>query len=639
MAPTACPICSRHFRPENLALHVESCLQKSSADERRRQRAQELATPLFPLAAPKGVSGGDGSGRSHQQQQARRHSFPAGVPAGADDSSKRIPEASLGEAQSTKKRKREQSAKTSSAPLAERMRPTSLDDLVGQEELLGPGKLLSSLIQADRVPNMILWGYVRASGVNALGVCVLTSSVIVCVQSSWMWENHTRARDLQTHGQQVPGPLWRELQHGGHQGRNRESQEREADVPAQHDCVRRRGPSFQEEHTGKASRREIAARAACHGELFALTRCLSSRALPQDIFLPAVEDGTITLIGATTENPSFEINNALLSRCRVYVLKKHTTESIQQILKRAVRDPVASGLHSFVASTVTCADEDEETDSPVTIHADDDALDYLAKQCGGDARVALNCLEMAIQTAPSDTDISEGGVRITEAHVRHCFAHRQTLFYDRNADFHYDLISAFHKSIRGSDDNAALYWLARMLEGGENPLFIARRMIRIASEDIGLAAPELLPQAVAAYHAAHYVGMPECDLALAQCATMLARAPKSVDVYRAYKRVKQSIREWSGSAHPDVPMHLRNAPTKLMKNLGYNKGYLYNPDYTAEELKDQTYMPEELLGTSFFDAGHQSREKGEEEKEQEQRGVCDQGARAQQHERGTISNE
>lgn len=280
------------------------------------------------------------------------------------------------------------------------------------------------------------------------------------------------------------------------------------------------------------------------------------------------------------------------------MLKKHSTESIQTILERAIQDPITSGLQSLI-SNGTNGDpynEDEETPPP-KILVDAEALDYLAAQSGGDARVALNCLEMAVQTASCD---ELNVVRVTEAHVRHCFAHRQMLFYDRNADFHYDFISAFHKSIRGSDDNATLYWLARMLEGGENPLYIARRMIRIASEDIGLDAPELLPQAVAAYHAAHYVGMPECDVALAQCATMLARAPKSVEVYKAYNLVKQSIREWDGGAQPDVPLHLRNAPTKLMKDIGYKKDYKYNPDYTAEELKDQTYLPEELLGTDFF---------------------------------------
>lgn len=352
----------------------------------------------------------------------------------------------------------------------------------------------------------------------------------------------------------------------------------------------------------------------------------------QDILLPAVEDGTVTLIGATTENPSFELNNALLSRCRVYTLQKHSTESINKILRRALADHAAGGLQSLLLHGMPGADSKQQDESDasqndVSIQADDDAIAYIANQCGGDARVALNCLEIALQTAPvtstsvvtsseaADTkteNVEQGNVdasgeastgsvlHLTEAHVRHCFAHRQTLLYDRKADFHYDLISALHKSVRGSDANAALYWLARMLEGGENPLYIGRRLIRMASEDIGLAAPEMLPIAVSAYQAAHFLGMPECDVVLAQCAAMLARAPKSIEVYGAYKRAKQSIRDWDRGPQPDVPLHLRNAPTQLMKDVGYAQGYLYNPHCTAEELRDQTYLPNELLGTDFF---------------------------------------
>lgn len=341
----------------------------------------------------------------------------------------------------------------------------------------------------------------------------------------------------------------------------------------------------------------------------------------QDILLPAVEDGTVTLIGATTENPSFELNNALLSRCRVYTLQKHSTESISKILRRALEDHETGGLQSLFGSTIA---EGVLSQDEVTIEADDDAIDFIANQCGGDARVALNCLEIALQTAtvtdatspdrkPSihnegESDANGCGqelrsknvLRLTEAHVRHCFAHRQTLLYDRKADFHYDLISALHKSVRGSDANGALYWLARMLEGGENPLYIARRFIRMASEDIGLAAPDMLPLAVSAYQAAHFLGMPECDVVLAHCAAMLARAPKSIEVYGAYKRAKQMIHEWEGGPQPDVPMHLRNAPTKLMKDVGYSKGYLYNPHFSKSELQNQTYLPDELLGTNFF---------------------------------------
>lgn len=253
-------------------------------------------------------------------------------------------------------------------------------------------------------------------------------------------------------------------------------------------------------------------------------------------------------------------------------------------------------LEDQAASSSQPGENDSEL---LKIEAEPSAIEYMANQCGGDARVAINYLEIAVQTAKRDSDRV---VQLTEEHVKACFAQRQTLYYDRNADFHYDLISAFHKSVRGSDANATLYWLGRMLEGGENPLYIARRMIRIASEDIGLAAPELLPQAVAAYQAAHFVGMPECDVMLAQCATQLARAPKSIEVYAAYKRVKASIQGWSEGPMPDVPMHLRNAPTRLMKEVGYGSGYMYNPDYTEEETRHQTYLPTELLGTDFFNA-------------------------------------
>ena len=264
------------------------------------------------------------------------------------------------------------------------------------------------------------------------------------------------------------------------------------------------------------------------------------------------------------------------------------------ILRRAIQDHVAGGAHSLPR-----IQEQGDDDKVVDIEVEDAAIEHLAKQCAGDARVALNSLEMALQTAPMDAE--KHVLRVSAAHVQHCFAHRPTLFYDRNADIHYDCISALHKSVRGSDENATLYWLARMLEGGENPLYVARRLIRIASEDVGLAAPELLPMAVSAYHAAHFIGMPDCDVILAHVATTLARAPKSVEVYSAYKRAKQSIREWDKGALPDVPLHLRNAPTKLMKDLGYGEEYKYNPHFNADELRDQTYMPDEMVGTNFFE--------------------------------------
>ncbi|RMX65504.1 hypothetical protein DD238_002917 [Peronospora effusa] len=449
MPSTECPICSRHVRLENLPLHVETCLTK----QQQQQKKQQLESPLPSSSIKFEPHTSSSCNRSTPRSES---SFSA-----------------------LKKRKHSTYDDISAVPLAERMRPKHMDDLVGQDDLLGPRSLLATLIQADQVPNMIIWG---------------------------------------------------------------------------------------------------------------------------NFFLPSVEDGTITLIGATTENPSFEVNNALLSRCRVFTLKKHSPESIETILRRAVRDHAAGVVQSLTQTQEKSNDDADSAGSDskeISIEADDEAIDYLAKQCAGDARAALNCLEMAIQTAPMDAE--KHVLHVTATHVHHCFAHRQTLFYDRNADMHYDCISALHKSVRGSDENATLYWLARMLEGGENALYVARRLIRIASEDVGLAAPELLPMAVSAYQAAHFIGMPECDVVLAHVATMLARAPKSVEVYAAYKRAKQTINEWDKGALPDVPLHLRNAPTRLMKQFGYGKEYKYNPHYSADELKDQTYLPDELAGRNFFE--------------------------------------
>ncbi|KAI9921081.1 hypothetical protein PsorP6_000380 [Peronosclerospora sorghi] len=513
MASTECPICSRHVRAENILLHVEACLTKQRCPSRISKSPSTCKTLSHNPTVPRVASPSPASS-------------------------------------AIKKRKRSVSDDTFAVPLAERMRPTTLSELVGQEELVGAGSLLATLIHADRVPNMILWGP-PGCGKTTLAHVISKKTGCKFISCSGATSKISEMKDAV----------------------DRARGERQL-------CNRHTIVFVDEIHRYNKSQ--------------------------QDFFLPYVEDGTITLIGATTENPSFEVNNALLSRCRVYTLKKLTTESINTILRRAVCDHAAGGIQSLIqtpqASTPSNDDPDTQTNSrnAISIEVEDEAIEYLATQCAGDARVALNCLEMALQTAPFDTE-KPNFVRLSTAHVQQCFAHRQTLFYDRNADMHYDCISALHKSVRGSDENATLYWLARMLEGGENPLYIARRLIRIASEDIGLAAPELLSMAVSAYQAAHMIGMPECDVVLAHVATMLARAPKSIEVYAAYKRAKQSIHEWNRGALPDVPLHLRNAPTKLMKNMGYGKEYKYNPDYTPDELKDQTYLPDELIGTNFFE--------------------------------------
>ena len=287
----------------------------------------------------------------------------------------------------------------------------------------------------------------------------------------------------------------------------------------------------------------------------------------QDALLPYVEDGTISLVGATTENPSFEVNSALLSRTRVFTLDALGTEDIVGLLKRALTD-TKKGLGA------------------TKVRADDDSLEMLAAFTNGDARIALNAIEFAALNA--------NGKKITEVHIKEALQ-KTNLLYDKAGEEHYNIISALHKSIRASDVNAALYWLGRMIEAGEDPLFIARRLIRAASEDIGLADPQALTQAVNAFQAAQFIGMPEANLTLAQATVYLTKAPKSNTLYTSYKALQKDIETLPGYK---VPMHLRNAPTKLMKNLGYGKGYVY--PLGAKDGEANTYLPDELLNKTWW---------------------------------------
>lgn len=344
-----------------------------------------------------------------------------------------------------------------------------------------------------------------------------------------------------------------------------------------------------------------------------------------DTFLPHVENGTITLIGATTENPSFQLNNALLSRCRVIVLEKLTVDHVEQILRNA-----GNSLGMLVGSRDSPETNKRHvsSDGDLVVVIEEKAITTLANLCDGDARIALNGLQLAIQSqvaavkqkpkrqdtkelksspllqqnsspnrdADSQGDYEEQVVYINVSHIKEGLQ-KTHLLYDRNGEEHYNIISALHKSIRGSDENAALYWLARMLVGGEDPLYVARRLVRFASEDVGLADPQALNQAVAAYQACHFIGMPECDVILAQAVVYLSRAPKSIEIYNAYNEAKKYVRGWEGP-QPTVPLHIRNAPTKLMKSLGYSAGYKYNPAFDGPV--DQIYLPPEVQGVDFF---------------------------------------
>jgi putative ATPase len=309
----------------------------------------------------------------------------------------------------------------------------------------------------------------------------------------------------------------------------------------------------------------------------------------QDAILPHVEHGVVTLIGATTENPSFEVNSALLSRSRVFVLKALSEAQILDLLQRALHDK-ERGL------------------GQLAISVDEDALQQIAIFANGDARVALNVLELAARNN------QEKGGHVTLAEVEDAMQHR-ALLYDKGGDQHYDTISALHKSLRGSDPDAALYWLGRMIEAGEDPLYIVRRLIRFASEDVGMADPQALLVCVAAQQAVHFVGLPEANLALAQAVVHLATAPKSNALYEAYSRVQADVQQ---TRNDPVPLQIRNAPTQLMKDLDYGKDYKYAHDYYKDMQIDdaerppaqqlQEYLPESLKGHRYYEPGHQGKE-------------------------------
>ncbi|KAF8936263.1 Werner helicase interacting protein 1 [Dissophora ornata] len=347
----------------------------------------------------------------------------------------------------------------------------------------------------------------------------------------------------------------------------------------------------------------------------------------QDIFLPFVEKGTITLIGATTENPSFRVNSALLSRCRVLTLDKLSLEDgMDRMIRRAARikwrdilemaeDHMTS--HELDRYNATIGKDEQSTNDWIDATLESGAVKWLIDLSDGDGRSAINTLEIAVQglstlILPDDTEQDsedkldkelEAGVldkllaaKLTAESVKSAFQ-KTHLQYDRQGDEHYNLISALHKSVRGGDADAALYWLGRMLVAGEEPLYIARRLVRMASEDIGMADSSALPLAVATYQACQMIGMPECDVNLAHCVVYMAKAKKSVDAYKAYGLVKQTVSE--EFAHP-VPIHLRNAPTTLMKDLGYGHEYKYNPSYPEGAIIDQEYLPKGLKRRKFL---------------------------------------
>src|SRR5436190_2925319 len=401
----------------------------------------------------------------------------------------------------------------SSVPLAERVRPSTLDELVGQEHLTDKGSILRTEIEHDKIPSMILWGP-PGTGKTTIAHIIAQTLNVSFFQLSAISSGVKEVREVIEEAKKKTG------------------------------CIL----FIDEIHRFNKGQ--------------------------QDAFLGAVEKGIITLIGATTENPSFEVNSALLSRCQVYVLKPLTDKDLIEVLHMAIRKDELLHRKSI---------EIKETEALINIS-------------GGDARKLLNLLELVVDSEGNDVIIKDDLVMDV--------AQKRIALYDKKGEQHYDIISAFIKSMRGSDPNAAVYWLARMIEGGEDVKFIARRMLILASEDIGNANPTALVMANATFEAVNKIGYPESQIILSQCTTYLATSAKSNAAVAAIGAALAAVRQ-----HGDlpVPLHIRNAPTKLMKNLGYGKGYEYSHSYEGN-FSDQEYLPTEISGTKFYDPGQNARE-------------------------------
>ena len=401
-----------------------------------------------------------------------------------------------------------------SEPLAARLRPGTLEEFVGQKHLLGEGKVLRRLIEEDHISSMIFWG--------PPGVGKTTLARIIAGRTKAAFINFSAVtsgiREIRTVMEKA-------------------------------------------EQNQRYGERTI----VFVDEIHRFNKA------QQDAFLPFVEKGSIILIGATTENPSFEINGALLSRCRVFVLQSLKTEELVELLHRALRDPRGFGNQK--------------------VKMEPELLSMIAEFSNGDARAALSVLEMAVLNG----ELSGDTVTVTREDLEQCTS-RKSLLYDKKGEEHYNLISALHKSMRNSDPDAAVYWLARMLEAGEDPLYIARRVTRFASEDVGLADPRALEIAVAAYQACHFIGMPECSVHLTEAVVYMSLAPKSNALYTAYEQAKKDA--LSHLAEP-VPLVIRNAPTKLMQELDYGKGYQYAHN-TREKLTNMQCLPDSLLGREYY---------------------------------------
>jgi putative ATPase len=512
-----CPVCSKPVRDNRINEHLDSDCQEHLLEQEPATTSTSASTPkphsfFAPGARKQQKNGNPTSSPPLAQATQRIAERPKTPPPGTKRTFDEAADAQTnGDAPSptATKRARRLKAVEDAMPLAERMRPTSLDDVCGQE-LVGPSGILRGMVNEGKLSSLVLWGR-PGTGKTTIARLIANTSGARFVEIN---STSTKLEEVR----RIFGEAARDLQLTG--------------------------------------RKTIVFCDELHR--FSKTQ--------QDAFLGPVESGTITLIAATTENPSFKVISALLSRCRTFTLDDLKEPDLVRILERAVAA--------------------ESCESPLI---DKDMLEYFARFSDGDARTALNLLDLAMNLSKNP--------EMTKEKIQQSLT--KTLVYDRAGDQHYDTISAMHKSIRGSDADAALYYLARMLESGEDPRYIARRLIVVASEDVGLADNSLLSLATATYSACEKIGMPECRINLAHAVTALALAPKSTRAYRGLNNAMEAIKEPGIAALP-IPYHLRNAPTKLMKDMGYGENYKYNPHYLDGKVK-QEYLPEALKGRSFLE--------------------------------------
>ncbi|XP_070775625.1 ATPase WRNIP1 [Enoplosus armatus] len=588
-----CPVCFKDFTPATINGHLDACLLKSVADSGpstadesepplkkcRTSAEREPPSPsvnttaasssptaatsssavfsLFQTNKSKGsVQSSERSGLLSSKQTAaaavnrgiKRNLLSEAEPGPAGTENPRSqPSVSNGQTVKTCNDLSPRTLLTIGKPLADTLRPNTLEEYFGQSKVVGQQTLFRSLLDSQEIPSLIIWGPPGCGKTTLAHIIASSSKKKGTARFVTLSATSTSTNEV-----------------------------REVIKQAQNElrlCKRKTILFIDEIHRFNKSQ--------------------------QDTFLPHVECGTVTLIGATTENPSFQVNAALLSRCRVLVLEKLSVEAMASILDRAV---ATLGIRVLGQDPANPKDQDQSDGHEPKIFIEQKALDTIAYLCDGDARAGLNGLQLAVQAQVSlarPNPLGQDGsqeILIKEDHIKEGLQ-RSHILYDKAGEEHYNCISALHKSMRGSNENASLYWLGRMLEGGEDPLYVARRLVRFASEDVGMADPSALPQAVSVFQACHFIGMPECEVILAQCAVYLARAPKSVQIYKAYANVKACLRNHQGPL-PPVPLHLRNAPTKLMKQLGYAKGYKYNPAFSGPV--EQEYLPKELQGIDFF---------------------------------------